>query len=157
MSMFGDETVNALILQYRDLPHDETVARRNRKILMDALDALAAGDLDGFWSIFDPEVVFHEAPCLPYGGVYRGLEATKQAFYRMGAAYSHMRAQIEAVLAAQDMAVLYQTIEFRVRETGKTGALPVMEMFRLRDGKVVEWRAFYFDSSMVAAALGARG
>jgi hypothetical protein len=32
-----------------------------------------------------------------------------------------------------------------------------MEMFRLRDGKVVEWRAFYFDSSMVAAALGARG
>ena len=156
MSMFGDETVNALILRYRDMPDEESVAARNRQTLMDALEALAAGDLEAFWSIFDADVVFHEAPCLPYGGVHRGLAATKQAFYRMGGAYSHMRAEIEAVLAGQDMVVLYQTIEFRVRETGKTGALPVTEVFRLRDGKVAEWRAFYFDSNMVADALAAR-
>lgn len=155
--MFGEETANALILRYREIPPDEATAARNRAALMRALDALEAGDLDGFWSVFDPDVVFHEAPCLPYGGAHRGLAATQQAFYRMGEAYSHMRAEIEAVLASQDMAILYQTIEFRVRATGAAGALPVTEMFRFRDGKVVEWRAFYFDSAMVAQALTGRG
>jgi ketosteroid isomerase-like protein len=153
MSMFGDETADELILRYREPPQDEAIAARNRRTLMDALDALAAGNLDAFWSIFDADVVFHEAPCLPYGGVHQGLEATKQAFERMGRMYSSMRAELEAVLAARDIAILYQTITFKVRDNGNTGSLPVAEMYRFRDGKVVEWRALYFDSNMVAQAL----
>jgi ketosteroid isomerase-like protein len=155
MNMFGQETTSEMILRYRDPPQDEAVAVSNRRTLMEAVDRLAAGDLDGFWSIFHPDVVFHEAACLPYGGAHRGLDATKQAFGRMGQAYSRMRAELEAVLASRDIAVLYQTITFQVRDTGKTGSLPVAEMFRFRDGKVVEWRALYFDSSQVAEALSA--
>lgn len=155
MNMFGQQTVSEMVLRYRDPSQDAGVAERNRQTLMEAIDRLAAGDLDGFWSIFDPEVVFHEAACLPYGGAHVGLEATKQAFGRMGQAYSRMRAELETVAAARDVAMLYQTITFRVRDTGKTGSLPVVEMFRFREGKVVEWRAFYFDSSTVAAALAA--
>ena len=151
--MFGEETVNEMILRYREAPEDEATAARNRRILMEALDALVAGDADAFWSIFDADVVFYEAPCLPYGGAHEGLEATQQAFTRMGQAYSHMRAEMEAVLAARDIAILYQTITFKVRANGETGSLPVCEMYRFRDGKVVEWRALYFDSNMVAQAL----
>lgn len=153
MSMFGDETANELILRYREAGEDVAAAAGNRRILMDALDALAAGDLDAFWSIFHPDVVFHEASRLPYGGAHQGLAATKAAFARMGQAYSRMRAEIEAVLAARDIAVLYQTITFQVKANGNTGSLPVAEMFRFRDAKVVEWRALYFDSGLVAEAL----
>lgn len=153
MDMFGQETANELIVRYREAPQDEVIAANNRKTLMAALDALEAGNLDGFWSIFDDDVVFHEAPCLPYGGAHKGLEATKQAFSRMGQTFSRMRAELEAVLAARDIAILYQSITFEVRNNGNTGSLPVAEMFRFRDGKVVEWRALYFDSNMVAKAL----
>jgi hypothetical protein len=31
--------------------------------------------------------------------------------------------------------------------------LPVAELFRFRDGKVVEWRALYFDACMVSKAI----
>jgi len=59
----------------------------------------------------------------------------------------------ERFLAAEDIVILYQTISFRVRENGNTGSLPVAEMFRFRDGKVIEWRALYFDACMVARAI----
>jgi hypothetical protein len=151
-NMFGPDMISELILHYRESP-DEAIATKNRATLMDALDALAVGNVDAFWSIFDEAVVFHEAPGLPYGGVHKGLAATKQAFVRMSQVYSHMRAELEAVLASREIAVLYQTIAFRVRENGNTGSLPVAELFRFRDGKVVEWRALYFDSNMVAKAI----
>ena len=125
MSMFGEDTANEMVVGYRDAPGDAAMAAANRKTLIDALDALAAGDVDAFWSMFDPEVVFYEAACLPYGGAHRGLEATQQAFARMGQSYSRMRAELEAVLAARDIAILYQTITFQVRENGRTGSLPV--------------------------------
>ena len=67
--------------------------------------------------------------------------------------YSKMRNEIEAVLAARDIVVLYQTITFTVRSNGNTGSMPIAEMLRFRSGKVVEWRALYFDSNMVANAL----
>ena len=59
----------------------------------------------------------------------------------------------DAGLVARDIAVLYQTITFRVKENGNSGSLPVAEVFRFKGGKVVEWRALYFDSDMVAKAL----
>lgn len=141
-----------MVVRYHE-PPGEDVARRNRQVFVEALDALVAGDADAFWSIFDPDVVFHEAACLPYGGSHRGIEATKRAFGHMVQTYSSMHADLEAVLASRDIVMLYQTIAFRVRENGNDGTLPVAEMYRFRDGKVVEWRALYFDADLVARAI----
>jgi len=153
-----DEFSNqAMILQFRDSPKDPRLAETNRKTVMDALETLRAGDADGWWSIFDPDVVFHEAACLPYGGAHRGLEATKQAYRHLSGLYSHMHSVFEAILAAEDIVIIYQNISFTVRANGNTGTLPVSEVLRFRDGKVVEWRACYFDSSMVATALAGQG
>ena len=156
-NIFSQDTQNELIMRYRESPEDETVTARNRQTLIDALEALEAGNVDGFWSIFAEDVVFHEASCLPYGGAHSGLEATKQAFARMSQMYSSVRAEIEAVLAARDIAIHYQTISLRVRENGNAVSLPVAEMFRFREGKVVEWRALYFDACLVAKALAGGG
>jgi ketosteroid isomerase-like protein len=142
-----------LELQYREVPEDPETAEKNRKILLDALDALVAGDAEAFWSIFDPDVVFYEAPSLPYGGVYRGLEATKAAGVHISAAFASMRTVFEAVAAARDIVMVYQTISFRTKETGNTAAMPVSELYRFRNGKVVEWRALYFDAAMVTQAI----
>jgi limonene-1,2-epoxide hydrolase len=62
---------------------------------------------------------------------------------------------IEGVLASRDMVILYEIISFTAKATGESGTLPVCELFRFRDGKVVEWRAFYFDACQVAKALTA--
>jgi limonene-1,2-epoxide hydrolase len=64
-----------------------------------------------------------------------------------------MRSVMEAVLASRDIVIIYQTITFEAKATGQTGTLPVCELFRFRDGKVIEWRAHYFDACMVAKAI----
>ena len=154
MDAFMEGSDLQMVLQYRERPEDPAVVARNRQTLLDALDALAAGDVAAFWSIFDPEVVFYEAACLPhYGGEHHGLKATQQAFERMASVYSNTRSEFETVLAGGDLAILYQTISFEVAANGNTGALPVAELFRFRAGKVVEWRALYFDAAMVARAI----
>ncbi len=142
-----------IVVQFRDTPEGDAVARANRKTLVDALTSMLAGDEEAFWAIYDPEVTFHEAPCLPYGGAHKGIEATRRAYADLCATYSGMGVVFEAVLADQDLVILYQTISFTVAANGNKGTLPVSEMFRFRDGKVIEWRALYFDSNMVANAI----
>ena len=51
---------------------------------------------------------------------------------------------------ARAIAAHWQTITFEAAATGKTGTLPVAELFRFRSGKVIEWRAHYFDACLVA-------
>jgi ketosteroid isomerase-like protein len=141
------------ILQYRQSTFDPKITERNRKIFTDAIEAVAAGDFEAFWSIFDTDVVFHEAACLPYGGSHKGIEATIKAYGQIPKLYSKVRAVFEHVLASDDIVILYSMNTMTVRTNGNTFNLPVAELFRFRDGKVIEWRSHYFDSNMVAQAL----
>jgi hypothetical protein len=153
MELFTEGSDLSVALSYRNAPEDRETAESNRRIIMDVLDRLVAGHGDAFWEIFSPDVVFHEAACLPYGGAHRGLEATRKAFDVLCNTFSDNKVVFEQVLAAGDIVIAYQTISFRVQKNGNAGAIPVAELFRFRDSKVVEWRACYFDSNLVAAAI----
>ena len=67
--------------------------------------------------------------------------------------FSGFSTVFEAILAAQDFAILRQTVDFKVRASGNRGTMPVTELFRFRDGKVIEWRAIYLDVCLVAKAI----
>lgn len=158
MEIFSEGSELGITLQYRNSPGNPDVAEKNRIAVLDALDAVVAGDVESFWSMFDPDVVFHEADCLPdYGGVHKGLEATRRVFGRLSDVFSRNQVVFEQVLAAGDIVIAYQTISFEVKANGNTGTLPVAELFRFRNGKVIEWRALYFDSNMVANAIRGDG
>ena len=153
MAAKPDDPERVIDHPFRAYPAYDETAERNRTTLLKAIDAFIAGDADGFWSIFDPDVTFYEAACLPYGGAHKGLEATKRGYAKMGSTFSTMSTSVEAVPASRDIVIIYQTITFRVKGNGNEGTLPVAEIFRFRDGKVVEWRACYFDADMVARAI----
>lgn len=142
-------------LDYRDYPAFDETARANRQAIADALEAMAAGDADAFWALFDPDATFYEASCLPYGGAHQGLEAVQEAFGKLAASFSKMHSEFEALLASRDIVILYQHIDFEAADTGKTGAFPVAELFRFKNGTIVEWRAHYFDACQMAEALTA--
>jgi hypothetical protein len=143
----------AMVLAYRDAPAFDETAQRNRALLAGALDQIEAGNFEAFWDIYDPEVTFHEASCLPYGGTHRGLAATKAAYAQLSATFSEMKSVMEALLASRDLCILYQTISFRTAEAGVRASFPVCEVFRFRDGKVIEWRACYFDACLMSQAI----
>jgi uncharacterized protein len=142
-----------MVLDFRREPGFDAVAEANRAALVGALEQIEAGNFEAFWDIYDPEVTFFEASCLPYGGAHKGLEATKRAYAQLSATFSEMHAVMEAVLASRDLCVLYQTITFRTAEAGVRASFPVCEVFRFRGGKVIEWRACYFDACLMSEAI----
>jgi uncharacterized protein len=146
-----------MILAYRDSPPDPETVARNRQTLLDALDQIKVGNWDAFWAIFDADVTFHEAACMPYGGAHRGLEAAKRAYGSISDVFELGPVILEAIPADRDIVILYQSVTFKVRANGQTRTLPVSELFRFRDGKVIEWRALYFDSNALAEAIAGRG
>ena len=143
----------AMRLKYKEAADDTAGAARNRKAVMDALDSVLAGDFEPFFALFDDNVTFFEAPCLPYGGEFKGKENAIAAYMRLSSHYAKMRTVVENVLAAGDHVIIYQTINFTVKANGNTGSLPVCEMLRFQNGKAVEWRALYFDANMVMKKL----
>jgi ketosteroid isomerase-like protein len=153
MESATDDIGQNMILEYRDAPGFDETAERNRSLITDALEGLLEGDSEALWRIFDSDVTFYEASCLPYGGSHRGIEATKAAFARLQDCFSAMHSRMEAVLASRDVVVAYQNITFTAKATGKSGTLTVCELFRFRDGKVIEWRAHYLDACLVASAF----
>jgi ketosteroid isomerase-like protein len=149
----ADDADLAMVLEFRDAPGFDAIAEHNRARLVGALEQIKAGNFEAFWDIYDPDVTFYEASCLPYGGTHRGIEATRRAYAQLSATFSEMKSVMEAVLASRDLCILYQTITFRTAEAGVAASFPVCEVFRFRDGKVIEWRACYFDACLMARAI----
>jgi ketosteroid isomerase-like protein len=148
-----DHSETEMIIGYRASPGVDANALANRQALIDAFDALLAGDDAPFWALFDPDATFHEADCLPYGGAHQGMAAIRRAYAHMSATYSAMRSEFHEVLTAGAYCILYQTITFTVAANGNTGTLPVAELFRFRGKRIIEWRANYFDADLVARAI----
>ena len=142
-----------LVLEYKSGKGVDATALANRQALIDVFDQLNRGEEEGFWAMFDPDAAFHEASCLPYGGTHRGLDAIKRGYLEMCATFSAMRSEFHEVLTAGDYCILYQTISFTIAANGNQGSFPVAEMFRFKDGKIVEWRANYFDACLMAKLI----
>ena len=149
MTDFANTEAYQTVLPYRSRDASPETALRNREIILTALDAMAEGDGGPFVDLFDPDVVFYEAPGLPYGGTHRGLEATKKALSGIHETYDRTYEEIEEVAAAGDLVMLYAVVDYRVRKNGRSGTLQTLELFRFRDGKVIEWRGHYLDAASV--------
>ena len=152
-----DTAEQVMVMGYKAGRGVDEQALANRQALIEVLDQLQRGEEEGFWALFDPDASFHEASCLPYGGSHQGIEAIKAAFYTMCATFSAMHTEFHEVLTAGDYCILYQSIQFTVAANGNQGGFPVAEMFRFRDGRIVEWRANYFDACLMAKLIKGEG
>ena len=156
MSTNAQKSYHGMIPAYKDATEGPETVARNRQTLLNALDAIEAGNWDAFWDMFDPDVTFHEADCMPYGGAHHGLEAAKRAYGSISDVFDIGPVVLEALPADRDIVILYQKVTFKVRANGRTRTLPVAELFRFREGKVIEWRALYFDSNTLANAIAGK-
>ena len=150
MTDFANTEAYQTVLPYRSRESSPERASRNRESVLAALDAMAKGDGGPFVELFDSDIVFYEAPGLPYGGTHHGLEATKKALSGIHETYDRIYEEIEEVAAAGDLVMLYAVVDYRVRKNGRTGSLQTLELFRFREDKVIEWRGHYLDAAAVA-------
>ena len=127
---------------------------RNINIIKTAYGELLKGNTDAFFAAVTEETEFHEAPSLPYAGVYRGLKEVKRGVNLMFNAWEDFTFQVLQYGAGGDLVFVHVMISGIGRKTGKSFSMPIVEMWLLKDGKVVDVRPFYFDTARCVECFG---
>ena len=102
--------------------------------------------------LFAEEVEFHEPPEQPAPRSARGREELRRLFGEFDAAWAEHQTEPQEFRALDDERVLVFSIErFRGRD-GMAIDAPGAAIFTVRDGKIVEWQAFWDRQSALEAA-----
>lgn len=126
----------------------------NIAVIRKFYDYLAKGDRDGAYAnVVADDCVLYETGVLPYGGVYHGRELMKGTLKGVIARFDEFEFEIFNYLAGGDEVVVHLEIRGVGRESRKPFSTAIMELWRIRDGKVIELRPFLYDAAAVAAAL----
>ena len=121
------------------------------------LRAAEERDLEGVLDAYDPKIVIHEAGSLPYGGVHQGLQGARRHAYGFWRAWRFLQTSGERKLGATFLDGGDRVVAlFRHRAhsaDGKKIDLPVVGVYGVRGGKVIEARMFHFDTDEVSEFL----
>jgi ketosteroid isomerase-like protein len=134
----------------------------NIDIVLQTLRAVEQRDAEALFSLYHPDVEFHDAPSLPYGGIIRGKERLRDLYERapeetwlgtwgpLQPTQAERRMDPRAV-AANDTEVVVLYRQRAVDPAGERLDAPVLGLYDVRDGKFARAQMFHFDT---AALLG---
>jgi ketosteroid isomerase-like protein len=119
------------------------MSQENVELARQVMDALSGRDLSRLLAFADPEIEWHSFFAeLGEGGVYRGLDGTRQYLSDLNDAWEIVRADVDDALGVGDVAVLVGRIHYRGKASGIETESPAGWMLKFRQGKVVCFRAF---------------
>lgn len=101
----------------------------------------------------DPTVVLHQAPSLPYGGEWRGHDGFKAWLDAMGEAWEWVTAREPRIVPDGDQVIVLVTMHAKARQSQRVMAMPVCQHVTARNGRIVDWRIFYWDTAAVNRVL----
>ena len=138
----------------RSLRDNARMSRQNVEIVQrfyEAFNRTGRPELD----LLDPEIVWYQPDEIGGGkGSYHGHEGVLSAVGEMQATFHHFEAVPEEFIEAGGDRVLVLARHGGVgRGSGARVDAPVAHVFTLRDGKVIEWRA-YLDRAEGLEAVG---
>jgi len=107
---------------------------------------------DGLAATLDPDVVMHQAEGLPYSGDWRGHKGIEQFFGAMAEAYDRFDVRDPRFFPEGDTVVVLCRLIVRARATGTELDAPMAQVIRVRDGRIVDFRPFYWDTAAVKEA-----
>jgi ketosteroid isomerase-like protein len=137
---------------YLDLGLLDEVAD-NIEIVREAYRHMDRRDFDGFTASFADDAVSIDPDSLPYGGVYSGgRTGLLELAHKMLGTYEVFEWEIEQFAGGGD--IVFVHILITLKPHGKPAFQhPVVELWRLRKRKVVEFKVFYFDTNLIVEAL----
>jgi len=123
---------------------------------MKAGGASAGASFDEMGSALDPNVVLYQTPDLPYGGEYIGYERYKEWSITMSTYFDLVDVQSPEFFEKDDKVVVVCRLVTRSRSTGAVTDLPMVQVVTVKNGKITEFRPFYWNvPEYVAAAQNA--
>ena len=116
----------------------------NCVIVRKAYDAFAASDVPAVFAVFDRAITWHVPGHGPLSGDYTGHEQIGGFFgHTMELSGGSFRIDVHRVLADGDLVVALVTVH--ARRNGTSASFPEVHVWRLENGKVVEFREYQGD------------
>ena len=110
---------------------------------------------DEFAGTMSPDVVLHQTPDLPWGGDYHGIERYSDWAAAMSDCFTSVDVQDAKFLESGDQVVVLCTLVTKARRTGETLRHPMVQVITVKDGKISDFRPFYWNvPDYVAAQMG---
>jgi ketosteroid isomerase-like protein len=130
----------------------------NIDVVLRVFRAVERRDLEEVLALYHPEVEFHEAPSLPYGGVERGFEAVADSAWRWAATWDPVQTEAERrmdprVVAANNEEVVALYRQRAIDAAGRRFDAPVLGLYRVRDAKLQRAQMFHFDTVAIRRFL----
>ncbi len=147
------EALKALQIRAKQRSPGETrrkpSSQQQKETVKRLFDAVRRRDEVGVLEAYHPEIVIHEAPCLPYGGDYHGHEGALEhvnGYYRTWEALKPRELTEEVVReyapvfleTTQDYVVVFGRNTALAPQSGRKLDVPEVWVFKMRDGKVAE-------------------
>jgi hypothetical protein len=111
---------------------------------------MAENGILGRWDVVRPfvadDIVLHVPETLPWGGERHGWEGYRTALMTMGAYFSEFAVGAFSFDPVGDKVVIRTDITVRVAHSGKRAAMPLLEVWQVRDGKVCDIVAYFYDT-----------
>lgn len=104
-------------------------------------------------SLLDDDFVLHSPPGLPWGGEYRGPEGFVELMTRITGMVTPESEGAMEFLDAGDRTVMRATGRFVLPASGRSATTGLVEVFAVRDGKIIDMDIYYKDPATVAALV----
>ena len=115
----------------------------NRVIVETAYAHFAAGDIEAFLALLDPNVTWVDAEGYPYAGTHVGPDGVVEGVIaRIGAEWDDYAVVPNTYVADGDRVVALGTYRGTYKATGRSVEVAFAHVWQFADGKVVSFRQF---------------
>lgn len=142
----GDATLKQVLLRFYE-------AEAN---YMKAYEEDGSASFDGMAKTMDPEVVLHQSPDLPYGGEYVGYKGYEQWAKAMASIFDKLEVSEREFFEHGDKVIVVCRFLTRSRINGSVQDFPMAQVVTVRNGKIVDFRPFYWNVPAYIAAAQTR-
>ena len=135
------------------------VVKRFESLMVPSLEerdaTVAEGGFDQVLALLDPQVAFHASPSIPHGGDYIGHDR----FLRMCDQFRELwnlvgAVDLEYLDAGDDRVITLASFTAESRHTGRSVPIRMVEVVTVRNGKITELVAYYYDTVPIIEAGG---
>ena len=119
------------------------MGEQSEELVRDVYQAFGRGDVPTVLGAMAADIEWHEAEGMPYGGVYHGGEAVVQnVFGPIMQDVSDFAVTPEEFIASGDTVAAVVRYTGTGKATGKKLDLPVVHVWKVRNGKIQQFRQF---------------
>lgn len=123
-----------------------------KQIVESLYDAFTRGDIPFIVNHIAPGAGFHQPKSAPWGGDYLGPEGAADFFKRLDEGAQTTGFAVQESVDAGNQVFSFGTHDAIIRKTGKPVSVRWMFRWRIEQGKVAHYEAYY-DAAPIVAAL----